>query len=104
AEVGIRVDLVTGVQTCALPILAWITGNRSVDDIAGGRDVALIGEVGSGVLINVTVPMDPARDGHVRPRLNFQVHIVKNGKLKEQIGRASCREIEGLINRRGWVV
>src|SRR5207244_8913396 len=36
AEDGIRDDLVTGVQTCALPILA---GRRGRDPVAGGSTV-----------------------------------------------------------------
>src|SRR5439155_16026832 len=55
--------------------MGGITRDRSSFDVSGDRDGALIGEGGAGVLINVRIAVDPAGDVHVRPWLNFQVHI-----------------------------
>src|SRR5574344_2202292 len=53
AEDGIRDDLVTGVQTCALPIyLSTFSGHManiaSILTAVGGRDLVLLDEVGTG--------------------------------------------------------
>src|SRR5205085_8000548 len=91
AEDGIRDLTVTGVQTCALPILPdeWVTLFRS---LAGGGD-ALEGVFGNGRTSTGRGP--PARRrGHVRPRpptSHSQAHCGAP-TTRAKIGRASCRE------------
>ena len=63
-----------------------ITPHGSINESSAGRNVALKGEVGCGIQINILVPVDPACDGHVRARFNFQVHIVEHGELKGRDG------------------
>src|SRR5207244_4664807 len=95
AEDGIRDDLVTGVQTCALPIS--IDGRTTPPDGAAviEADVEVTGTaVGPSRIVHVgpvesTQPTEgfngpPAADGH-------GVHVVGPG----EIGRASCRGREG---------
>src|SRR5688572_17936165 len=91
AEDGIRYLTVTGVQTCALPILARVRGRATR---------LALGAVSALVLITVFVPL-PLRtqaegvvwlpdDALLRARIDggFREWLVAPGK----IGRASCRE------------
>src|SRR5207244_6745443 len=80
AEDGIRADLVTGVQTCALPISCLGTAHPP----AGSVRAALVGE---------RVPAaahDVARAAH---RAGDEAEVPGAGADRAlQIGRASCRE------------
>src|SRR5207247_3921628 len=96
AEDGIRDPLVTGVQTCALPIslleLQGVALRPALDavDLAveAGQVLALLGGPGTGktTLLKVACALLRPEAGHV---------WLRDGG--SQIGRASCRE-------RGWGV
>src|SRR5207244_5325721 len=101
---GIRDDLVTGVQTCALPIL----GNHfSLFEIAGVRCGALIcHEYRYPELYReykrrgVELMFHSYHAGHVTAE-RFQAMRDAVGERLQQIGRASCREsvCEGVVAR-----
>src|SRR5207244_6521887 len=79
AEDGIRDDLVTGVQTCALPIY--------LPESVGGRGAFPKCDASTNTL------------GQIRPLPTFQWHYVAKRSGNElgrgcKIGRASCRERE----------
>src|SRR5206468_6870877 len=92
AEDGIRGLIVTGVQTCALPIC---TTRNFVEEysLKDGRKINLLGE---GRLINLA-----SAEGHPPSVMDMSFadqalsveYMVKNYKtLEKKIGRASCRE------------
>src|SRR5215216_7576038 len=64
AEDGIRDDLVTGVQTCALPI--WSVGALICERAASERDLARV------LPVEVPVPHDRAPPSGVRTRENAE--------------------------------
>src|SRR3546814_9907054 len=70
-----RCALVTGVQTCALPILEGITL-----DIAAGTSIGIVGSSGSGK--------------STLTKLLQRLYSPQMGRVlvDEKIGRASCRE------------
>src|SRR5206468_7582811 len=98
-EDGIRDLIVTGVQTCALPICA-------VRDRGAGADAALAA-VGGGAVVAVVArravrrgapAAGPARTGIV---VRAAVPVVARGPVQQrgiEIGRASC----GKECRSGW--
>src|SRR5437762_11073429 len=99
AEDGIRDTSVTGVQTCALPILVCESELSQADRVHdGGR-----GGRGGGLLVTPgrRGPRDPDAPGPVP---------VEPGAGEAEIGRASCRErVEGGVgagaveeNAREW--
>src|SRR5206468_8953699 len=81
---GIRDLIVTGVQTCALPISKSFPGyGPYVASKAGAEELVRVlanGLRGRGITVNAVAP------GPVATGLFF------NGKTEQQIGRASCRE------------
>src|SRR5207244_8073321 len=89
AEDGIRDDLVTGVQTCALPIL--ISGN-----INAGVEISH----GTGTINNQVVGnffgTDPTGNSATSQTITDDVGVRLEGSptcsTTRQIGRASCRE------------
>src|SRR5207244_7558195 len=91
AEDGIRYDLVTGVQTCALPIY-WLTYSPFVSALTSKAGQ----EQGAGNLLNAFTEL-----GHqIKPDAASEltrvtggrvIHYLKKDSL-EEIGRASCRE------------
>src|SRR5947208_11426202 len=87
AEDGIRVDLVTGVQTCALPIYDSQSGPETVDerrrrDRPEGRAVACRDRI--------RMPVPARVDRQIVCEIGgWSVHIDEG---QPQIGRASCRE------------
>src|SRR5206468_9862229 len=85
AEDGIRDLIVTGVQTCALPISAGIAVTRLLMK-AGIKDVILCDT--HGILV-------PGRE-HMNSEKEAMAAITnpewRKGTLAEEIGRASCRE------------
>src|SRR5207244_9037687 len=88
AEDGIRDDLVTGVQTCALPIFAGV--DEVVRPVAAG-DVDIADVV---AIVNDRVRAGPRlgrrRDArHMIARVADHVELGVGGG---EIGRASCRE------------
>src|SRR5207244_10488254 len=79
AEDGIRDDLVTGVQTCALPI-SWIDFSQgAVQSTGNPLDVAVSGNA----FLTVQTPRGE------RYTRNGALQVNSQG---QQIGRASCRE------------
>src|SRR5207244_8427986 len=85
-EDGIRCDLVTGVQTCALPIFSLATG------------AALIAHP-NGALAATTAPINrTATDQVLLGNTGIRMSRIgigtgsNNGKVQTEIGRASCRE------------
>src|SRR5690606_40092047 len=91
ARGGIRAFHVTGVQTCALPILLSVTSEifplvktGGLADVAGALPVALAGK---GVAMRSLVPGYPA----VMATVKKAIAIADYPALFE-IGRASCRE------------
>src|SRR5438105_9869112 len=83
AEDGIRDPLVTGVQTCALPIYEAI--GRLVDRAVIGE-----GEAAGGAIIDriaLRIADDEDRDGGIE-----EGTAIAAVKVTAKIGRASCRE------------
>src|SRR3546814_1572118 len=78
-----RCALVTGVQTCALPILIGVSGNR-------GEAVAAVVAVGPGIVEVIAVERDVPLAIH-RPEQSDQMMVLPVPE-RHQIGRASCRE------------
>src|SRR5258708_26975449 len=80
AEDGIRDDLVTGVQTCALPIYPPLVDHAAEDAPEPSH--------------RSTPPHPPPRDPQAADARSIAAHRhVTNGWLTaRQIGRASCRE------------
>src|SRR3546814_10408318 len=74
-----RCALVTGVQTCALPIFAY--GIPDSDYVA----LSFGCEPGAAVSVGVQDEASDAKEGEL-----LSVHLASGGKRK--IGRASCRE------------
>src|SRR5207244_6048229 len=62
AEDGIRDDLVTGVQTCALPILLCSTSGEKVNESPKGLNRIVGRKFGASARPIVTVPKPPDRD------------------------------------------
>src|SRR5207244_9306634 len=74
AEDGIRDDLVTGVQTCSLPILvAHVTAAPVASDLFSLASAAAV------TCATMNPECSPAS-------------LLRNGGKREKIGRASCRE------------
>src|SRR5699024_11621425 len=96
AEDGIRGRSVTGVQTCALPILDDYLDGREcdVDAICDGQDVLL-----PGIMEHIEHAGVHSGDSMaVYPPRNFMDEVTD----KIKIGRASCRErVEGSMGERG---
>src|SRR5207244_4785612 len=85
AEVGIRDDLVTGVQTCALPILMGEELNRAdvtQGGLAGDRAYALVDKCDGKVAT--------AKNPRKWPQL-FDFRAAVADVPRAEIGRASCR-------------
>src|SRR3546814_1676053 len=82
-----RCALVTGVQTCALPIsgspLRKAAGNLAVQR----RLLELSATLASMALNTITAGYEPERPHSVRVPLK-----PKNSRISAEIGRASCRE------------
>src|SRR5207244_5390022 len=92
AEDGIRDDLVTGVQTCALPIWDRDLQRRAVRDGASAREGAAARS--DQELCPAAGPAAEA-DGGVRAqhrRAGGDARDLPGGLHRRQIGRASCRE------------
>src|SRR5207248_6644993 len=86
AEDGIRDRTVTGVQTCALPILL---ANILVIDEAGEE----VGDVASPEIDARVKPSLRQHRRHVRCGVDVGSAWLRTcGKGRKQIGRASCRE------------
>src|SRR5205823_7488728 len=92
AEDGIRDKLVTGVQTCALPISRTGTyergvalfhrgGKRRRSGLTPNRPESLVGRSTAGTRRRV-VPLEHGQDAR----------LVSHSRLAPEIGRASCRE------------
>src|SRR5207244_5280002 len=88
AEDGIRDDLVTGVQTCALPICI----GTSATGLNLFADPAAVYNSCSRPLLSVNkrIPFDEL---HALPQWNVDLSLGKDVRITErEIGRASCRE------------
>src|SRR5258708_9678560 len=82
AEDGIRDDLVTGVQTCALPI------SRDGDDLAARASG--VGQAGGADRSWASRSSNPAKLR--RQKHPDLAHRARAGAPRHEIGRASCRE------------
>src|SRR5205823_11580959 len=94
AEDGIRDKLVTGVQTCALPISAGrVLGLvvRAKEVAAGDVEVGAIDE--SAVLDDKSRALGPVAAGQLIP--GDRRHFVVQSVEIIEIGRAACRERGG---------
>src|SRR3546814_12063670 len=91
-----RCALVTGVQTCALPISNVQSGKMIVGlDIGTSKVVALVGEVADdGTLVIVGIGTHPSRGLKKGEVVNIEstVQSIQRAIEEAQIGRASCRE------------
>src|SRR5205085_5335255 len=85
AEDGIRGLTVTGVQTCALPILSYRGGYASFWRMTPGGSV----HYRSG---SRNPPQSGRRETHGPSRPNPQLPAAVGDRGRTQIGRASCRE------------
>src|SRR5206468_5638804 len=96
-EDGIRDLIVTGVQTCALPILRHLVGRSIAGDNPPGWMVRVTRVVRRVV---VRPPHADSRTLGKRNRPRVSVSLLPTEipviDLDQQIGRASCRE-------RGWI-
>src|SRR5207247_3050498 len=92
AEGGIRGPLVTGVQTCALPIFAAVFFLRRVWSGAASSAVEVSAALVSSVLFIVGYPFcgRSALTIHHSSRSGKRVQDPEN--VQAEIGRASCRE------------
>src|SRR5205085_7461282 len=90
AEVGIRDLTVTGVQTCALPILVQVEQAKGggfaytrAGNLAVNRDgeLCMANDQGRRIEPAITIPDNAEK-----------ISIASDGKVSVKIGRASCRE------------
>src|SRR5207253_3472438 len=97
AEDGIRGGHVTGVQTCALPILKDII-------ISSGRLTSTAGGSYDGKTVTLSKPLDLSiqnlglKNAGVEVLSNENINAKASGAVK--IGRASCRERVDVAGRR----
>src|SRR5207244_9179851 len=102
AEDGIRDDLVTGVQTCALPI-SRTAGWGLAAAAAGIAAWARLGASAAAPGAVTHYVLDPAKSSLA---FNFdQAGAQNKGKFTrfQEIGRASCRERVEVWGMGGWV-
>src|SRR5207244_5600438 len=96
AEDGIRADLVTGVQTCALPILPQCDKLKFSRESSSSVVQSSIGDLGNDD-VSETFRHDSAEGETKSITLNRPRDVlVGMGLFTFKIGRASCRE-------RGWI-
>src|SRR5207244_6680815 len=88
AEDGIRDDLVTGVQTCALPISLGPHGFLVLTWDEGVTDAGCCGRAHGGRIATVVAGPD------VRHGARMRAPVDHYGVLRTEIGRAACRERE----------
>src|SRR5207244_10375488 len=90
AESGIRVDLVTGVQTCALPICLRPTTLRAVHFVIDNMQAATLRQDWVRANTGVTLDFIDCAD---RRLTHCAAELVSaEAGLPGEIGRASCRE------------
>src|SRR5207247_8357737 len=91
AQCGIRGPLVTGVQTCALPILCSSAGNWPQ-----WRGPTRTGHVEAGTAVPTALPKEPKILWRVSVGGGHASVVVADGTLvcldEDEIGRASCRD------------
>src|SRR5206468_7108232 len=87
AEDGIRDLIVTGVQTCALPISA-ISGLSSIDDAKASQQLASMMR-DPDVSVAQTAISSSYNGG---PEVDTTLSQIVNDPNAAEIGRASCRE------------
>src|SRR5207244_8965796 len=101
AEDGIRDDLVTGVQTCALPIF------ETTPPYATGPEVLFVAFYASAELGCYRALGWPMPERILDLFTEFRVHTNMGSKIDQdrrtpnEIGRASCRESVGVVGG-GW--
>src|SRR5207245_6449650 len=91
AEDGIRDATVTGVQTCALPILAV---KRLLDPTIGGYNRFLFDKLTRGLMLETAVK-EFERQSAKLP--NADPYALMRDIARDKIGRASCREGESML-------
>src|SRR5207244_7553937 len=90
AEDGIRDDLVTGVQTCALPISVRTPTRFDTDTEVTFPGVRLLGN--PNFKSEAVVAFESGYRSRIARRLSMDVATFFNIYDNLQIGRASCRE------------
>src|SRR5947208_12995941 len=91
AEDGIRVDLVTGVQTCALPILDRPVLHSFVRELVEHERLTAFAEA-LPARARVSEPALPLVLAALHESLGRPLVVVLPEDADAQIGRASCRE------------
>src|SRR5690606_39305204 len=97
AEDGIRVFHVTGVQTCALPILRADFALRDVAALGRVHDLDRVLDGDDVILAALVEVIDHGGEGRGLARANRTGD--QDQPVVKQIGRASCRET---VETRGW--
>src|SRR5207244_6632752 len=90
AEDGIRDDLVTGVQTCALPILRAAALDQATAVIRWTTNEPATSQVQYSTDPNL--PSDTTSSSTIDANLVTSHTVVLSGLTTNEIGRASCRE------------
>src|SRR5207244_7928876 len=89
AEDGIRDDLVTGVQTCALPIWGLVIASLVTCFLVS---LFAITQIPSGERASAPFEGETGEPNTLGGYLVFMLAIVVGLLLTSEIGRASCRE------------
>src|SRR5207247_3262416 len=94
ADDGIRAPLVTGVQTCALPI--WVPARRLRARQLFERQAGFLEQRQGRLLVRVVALNEPEHaDGMVQLPLPAPLVLLpQSERARREIGRASCRERE----------
>src|SRR5206468_7099619 len=91
---GIRDLIVTGVQTCALPIFDFGVIERLSDELkqvaATGVQLGLV--IGGGNILRGTAASQQGMDRVSADYMGMLATVINALALQDKIGRASCRE------------
>src|SRR5437879_11141821 len=94
AEDGIRDTSVTGVQTCALPILSKVAGAVEIPMVATNRPVSQRGSFARSESERLSLLMDAVEGGADYVDIESSTSHLDQVIDTFQIGRASCRDRE----------
>src|SRR5207244_8510058 len=102
AEDGIRDDLVTGVQTCALPIYPLAGEIITVGTLTGGITVNAPAATGTTFFAGQEMTFIFTQDGTGGRQIIWNAIYKTNVQAMNEIGRASCRERVSHLGAMGW--